>query len=246
MTPQTFTVYDMIARGADVYGDAPPRSSTASGRSRSASSRDRVDALAAGLAALGIARGDRICILAQNDPAYLELYGACARQGIVAYPINWRLTGPEVERVVERATPKMFVADASTLAVVAGWPASKTAVPHWYQLGETPAPGFHAAGLALSGRRATAGRRRGARRRLRRDLHRGGRRRSARRRPHPRQRADRQPHGHRRLRLHRRPIAISSRCRCSTSPHSGPRWRTCTPAAPAWWCHATTPRRRCA
>ena len=39
-------------------------------------------------------------MLAQNDRAYLELYGACARQGIIAYPINWRLTGQEVERVV--------------------------------------------------------------------------------------------------------------------------------------------------
>jgi long-chain acyl-CoA synthetase len=143
MTPQTFTVYDMIARGADVYG----RAAAVIHGERSVSFRelrDRVDALAAGLTALGIARGDRLCILAQNDPAYLELYGACARQGIVAYPINWRLTGPEIERVVERATPKMFVADASTLAVVAGWPASKTAVPHWYHFGETTAPGFHA------------------------------------------------------------------------------------------------------
>jgi long-chain acyl-CoA synthetase len=143
MTPQIFTVYDMIARGADVYG----RAAAVIHGERSVSFRelrDRVDALAAGLAALGIARGDRICILAQNDPAYLELYGACARQGIVAYPINWRLTGPEIERVVERATPKMFVADASTLAVVAAWPASKTAVPHWYHFGETPAPGFRA------------------------------------------------------------------------------------------------------
>src|SRR3982751_5807705 len=80
----------------------------------------RVDALAGGLDALGIAKGDRICILAQNDPGYLELYGACARQGIVAYPINWRLTAPEVERVVERAAPKMLVVDGSTLAIVAG------------------------------------------------------------------------------------------------------------------------------
>ena len=52
----------------------------------------RVDALAGGLAGLGIGKGDRICVLAQNDTAYLELYGACARQGIIAYPINWRLT----------------------------------------------------------------------------------------------------------------------------------------------------------
>ena len=141
MRPQGFTVYDMITRGALAFGDAP---AVIQGE-RALSFRQfrgRVDALAAGLAALGMGPGERICILAQNDTAYLELYGACARQGIVAYPINWRLTGPEVERVVERAAPAMFVADASTLGVVAGWPTAKPAIRHWYQLGDTATPGF--------------------------------------------------------------------------------------------------------
>src|SRR5262245_36551705 len=142
MPPQGFTVYDMITRGALASGDAPAviqGERTLSFRQF----RGRVDALAGGLAALGIGAGERVCILAQNDAAYLELYGACARQGIVAYPINWRLTGPEVERVVERAAPTMFVADASTLGVVAGWPTAKPAIRHWYQMGDaaTP-PGF--------------------------------------------------------------------------------------------------------
>src|SRR6266545_3972866 len=141
MEAHDFTVYDMIVRGASVYGDAP---AVIQGE-RTLSFREfrrRVDALAAGLAALGIAPGERICVLAQNDAAYLELYGACARQGIVAYPINWRLTAPEVERVVERAAPTMFVADASTLPVVADWPAAKRSVAHWYQLGDSATPGI--------------------------------------------------------------------------------------------------------
>jgi acyl-CoA synthetase (AMP-forming)/AMP-acid ligase II len=145
MALQGFTVYDMIGRGALAFGDAPAviqGDRTLSFRQF----RGRVDALAAGLAALGIGPGERICILAQNDVAYLELYGACARQGIVAYPINWRLTGPEVERVVERAAPAMFVADASTLSVVGDWPATKPAIRHWYQLGEATAPGFTSLG----------------------------------------------------------------------------------------------------
>ena len=73
-------------------------------------------------AGLGIGKGERICVLAQNNSAYLDLYGACAREGIVAYPINWRLTAEEVERVVERAAPLMMVVDASTLPVVTEWP----------------------------------------------------------------------------------------------------------------------------
>ena len=141
MTPHAFTVYDMIARGAAVHADAP----AVIVDERALSFRDfrqRIDLLAGGLAALGIGPGDRICILAQNDRAYLELYGACARQGIIVYPINWRLTGPEVERVVERAAPRMFVADASTLGVVAGWPQRQTAIPHWYRFGQEAGEGF--------------------------------------------------------------------------------------------------------
>jgi acyl-CoA synthetase (AMP-forming)/AMP-acid ligase II len=141
MAVHGFTLYDMIGRGASFYGDAP---AVLQG-DRAWSFREfhhRVDALAGGLAGLGVGRGDRVCILAQNDVAYLELYGACARQGIVAYPINWRLTAAEVERVVERAAPVMFVADAAAAAVVGGWPTAKPAVRHWYQLGEAAAPGF--------------------------------------------------------------------------------------------------------
>jgi acyl-CoA synthetase (AMP-forming)/AMP-acid ligase II len=143
MGVQAFTLYDMMARGAALHGDAPaliqgPRQWSFR------QLRERVDALAAGLADLGIGKGDRVCILAQNDAAYVELYGACARQGIVAYPVNWRLTAPEVARVMERAAPRMLVADASTLPVVGDWPATRREVAHWYQLGERPAPGFEA------------------------------------------------------------------------------------------------------
>src|SRR5215468_9135892 len=142
MSVQGFTVYDMIARGAALHGAAP--AIIQGGYTLSFGEfKARVDALAGGLGALGINKGDRIAILAQNDASYLALYGACARQGILAYPINWRLTGDEVARVLERAAPKMMVADASTLGVVGGWPGEKTVVPHWYVLGSAPAaPGF--------------------------------------------------------------------------------------------------------
>jgi acyl-CoA synthetase (AMP-forming)/AMP-acid ligase II len=132
LSVSAFTVYDVIARGAAVHGDAP---AIIQGE-RTVGFRElqsRVDELAGGLAGLGIGAGDRVCVLAQNDAAYVELYGACARQGIIAYPINWRLTGPEVERVVERAQPKMMVVDASTLPLVGDWLAGQ-GVRHRYQL----------------------------------------------------------------------------------------------------------------
>ena len=141
MAARDLTVYDLIARGAAVHGAALAFIHGDTVVSF-ADFKRRVDALAAGLHGLGIGKGDRICILAQNDLGYLDLYGACARQGIIAYPINWRLTADEVERVLERALPRMLVADASTLGVVGTWPAAKKPVPYWYQLGPTAAPGF--------------------------------------------------------------------------------------------------------
>ena len=143
MAARDLTVYDIFARGAALHGAAPAVYQGERELTFGALRR-RVDALAGGLASQGLVKGDRICVLAQNDLAYLELYGACARQGIIAYPINWRLTGEEVERVLERAAPRMMVADASTLGVVGAWPGTKPAIPHWYQLGETPAAGFKA------------------------------------------------------------------------------------------------------
>ena len=139
LSVHALTVYDVVQRGAAVEGDAP---AVIQG-GRVLSFRElhrRVDELAAGLVGLGIGAGDRVCVLAQNDAAYLELYGACARQGIIAYPINWRLTGPEVERVVERAQPRMMVVDAATLPLVAGWLDGRVA--HRYQLGEGAGAGF--------------------------------------------------------------------------------------------------------
>ena len=78
MAVHGFTLYDMIGRGASLYGDAP---AILQG-DRAWSFREfhrRVDALAGGLAGLGGGRGDRVCILAQNDVAYRdaqEQYGS--------------------------------------------------------------------------------------------------------------------------------------------------------------------------
>jgi long-chain acyl-CoA synthetase len=152
MSAHAFTLYDMLLRNASIYGDRPAVIQ-AQGRLTFRDFLARVDALAAGLAALPLVKGERLCILAQNHPAYLELYGACARLGVVAYPINWRLTAEEIGRIVERAAPRLLLVDDSTLPLVADWPRTRADIAFWYTLGSTDAPGFtpcetlyHAAG----------------------------------------------------------------------------------------------------
>lgn len=141
MPVHEFTLYDMLLRNAVAYGDRP----AVLHAEGSLTFRDflgRVDGLAAGLAALPLHKGERVCVLALNHPSYLELYGACARLGVLAYPINWRLTAAEVSHIIERAAPRLILVDDTTLPLVADWPQTRADIPHWYTLGTTDAPGF--------------------------------------------------------------------------------------------------------
>ncbi|NIM94677.1 MAG: AMP-binding protein, partial [Anaerolineales bacterium] len=101
------TFFRMLEYNADRFGSAP----AVIGADQIISheeSLDRVNKLAAGLQDNGIEKGDRICILAQNCLEYFDLYGACAKIGAIAYPINWRLTSQEVAGVIELADPSML------------------------------------------------------------------------------------------------------------------------------------------
>ena len=142
MNAQAFTLYDMFQHNAATRADRPALIHD-EGQLTFSGLLERVDALATGLAALGIAKGDRICILAQNHLSYFELYGACAKLGLIAYPINWRLTAAEAERILKRAEPCMLVIDETTRELVSELRSRHTAIPHWYRFGSTAADGFN-------------------------------------------------------------------------------------------------------
>lgn len=56
--------------------------------------------VANGLAALGIAPGDRVAFLGKNHPLYFEALLGAARMGAVMTPVNWRLAPPEVAYIL--------------------------------------------------------------------------------------------------------------------------------------------------
>src|ERR1700683_1652884 len=65
--------------------------------------------LAAGLVAkLGLEPGDRVAILDKNCAAYLELFFALDKAGLVTAPLNWRLTAPELKRIIDDMQPKLL------------------------------------------------------------------------------------------------------------------------------------------
>jgi len=57
--------------------------------------------LANALLGIGLAKGDRVCVLAYNCVEWLEIYAATALAGLVAVPINFRLTGLEARYIIE-------------------------------------------------------------------------------------------------------------------------------------------------
>jgi acyl-CoA synthetase (AMP-forming)/AMP-acid ligase II len=66
--------------------------------------------LAAGLAEkLGLEPGDRVAIIDKNCAAYVELFFALDKAGLVAAPLNWRLTPNEVKAIIADFKPKLIV-----------------------------------------------------------------------------------------------------------------------------------------
>lgn len=69
----------------------------------------RVDALAAGLAASGVQRGDRVALLDVNSPAFLEAYYATAQAGFIFVPLNSRLAAPELSYILNDCGAKALI-----------------------------------------------------------------------------------------------------------------------------------------
>ncbi len=112
-----FTLSDVIDRNAQLHGDR--LAFVADGQR--VSHREyalRVERLAAGLAGLGLVAGERVAVLAQNCLAYVELYGAAARLGLILVPVNWRLSAEEIAYVITDTTPKAIVAGAEYVPII--------------------------------------------------------------------------------------------------------------------------------
>ncbi len=61
------------------------------------------------LGELGLAKGDRVAILSRNCIEYMEIYYACARVGMIAQPINWRLGLEEMARILVNGGPSVVI-----------------------------------------------------------------------------------------------------------------------------------------
>jgi long-chain acyl-CoA synthetase len=73
----------------------------------------RVQGIAAALRADGFNAGDRLALLLPNSPEYIELVYACSWLGVIAVPLNTRLSLAEIDQALADATPRGLVRHSS-------------------------------------------------------------------------------------------------------------------------------------
>lgn len=105
--------HDWVAYHALRQPDAPALTLRETGATRSwAALEQRVGKLAWALRNdHGIASGDRVALIAENDIRLFELQFACMRLGAILVPLNWRLSSGELVALVRDAAPKLLIHD---------------------------------------------------------------------------------------------------------------------------------------
>ncbi|MGE0100674.1 MAG: acyl-CoA synthetase [Hydrogenophaga sp.] len=107
-----------------------------------------VSRLAAGLARIGVAQGDKVAVLARNSHGFAALRFALARRGAVMVPINFMLKADEVAYILRHAGAKTLATDSGLAALARDAAALDTQVAQYLWLPSEdpsePVPGMHA------------------------------------------------------------------------------------------------------
>ena len=110
-----------LGRAAHYYGE---RTALASGAARPTfrELHDRVGGIAAALGRHGFRAGDRLAMLLPNEHDYLELVYACAWLGVIAVPVNIRLSETEIDHLIADASPRGVIRHSSLPATTVTLP----------------------------------------------------------------------------------------------------------------------------
>lgn len=112
--------FDWIKRHAERTPDKLALVDAATGRQFTyAQFNERANRLADAMRRrLGLRRGDRISILAQNSSDYFEVLFACSKIGVILNTLNWRLAAPELAYIVADCTPRVLFYELQFAEVV--------------------------------------------------------------------------------------------------------------------------------
>ena len=108
---------DIIRRNAKRY---PKKAALIFGNSRYTFEElnSRVNSLVNGLIALGLNKGDRIAVLLDSCPQFVELYCAAGKGGLVLVPLNCRLSSQDLTYLVNNAEANTLVLGANYLSLL--------------------------------------------------------------------------------------------------------------------------------
>jgi 3-(methylthio)propionyl---CoA ligase len=103
-------------------------------RSTYRQAHERARRLANALAALGVARSDRVATLAWNGYRHFELYFAVSGSGAVLHTLNPRLHPEQIAWIVNHAEDRVLCFDLTFLPIVEAVAAHCPTVRHWVAL----------------------------------------------------------------------------------------------------------------
>jgi len=69
----------------------------------------RADRTSCWLQSMGIEKGDRVAVMLNNCPEFIDLYLACSRLGAIFVPINFRITALELKYFIKNCRPRLFI-----------------------------------------------------------------------------------------------------------------------------------------
>ena len=79
---------------------------------------DRANRLGSAIYEAGIRRQDRISVLSQNTPEFMEIYSAAELSGYIVATVNFRLAAPEMLHILTDATPRILFFEAPYAATL--------------------------------------------------------------------------------------------------------------------------------
>src|SRR4029078_7927791 len=123
-------INDFLRRAARLY---PEKTAVVDGPRRFSYARfqERANQLSHALLALGIEKGDRVCILSPNSHFFLESYYGVSQIGAIIVPLNYRLTAADDEYIINHAGVSAVLVDYEYTAVVNQIRPNLTSVEHW-------------------------------------------------------------------------------------------------------------------
>ncbi|MGQ0624681.1 MAG: long-chain-fatty-acid--CoA ligase [Sporichthyaceae bacterium] len=108
----TFVLADLIREQAAAH---PGHEALVCGSTRLTWARlhDHSSRVANALLAGGVARGDRVGVLARNNAEFFEVAFGAAKIGAITVALNWRLAPSELAAVLDHAQPRVLITDGA-------------------------------------------------------------------------------------------------------------------------------------